>query len=326
MAMSRFQTLLAASLLTACPARGEPSPPLPSQAALVEALDNVIALDRPGQDGYATVWDGNKYVQCRHMPDGALRCEASGSLMQPSLARVLTPAKLARLGELGWTLDPHFGNYVQTFPGGRPVGMVAGEILTLLMEVYGVDPGTTGILTDWVKSERCPPRNGPKQNLAGMVSAAPAMAATAVHDCSFTPPSELLHQPAARSAQDLIDTYGARTTGEVARLRVNLLRRVHLILDTDVGYVQCAPEPVPPSIYCEAASADSWTVLASVLTPERLARLHALGFADPGRSQNYEKAYPLDTADNAAIARQLLTVLYEVYGYDGLQKLRFMTE
>lgn len=326
MAMRRVHALLTAVLLAACPARGEPAPPLPGQAALAEALESVIALDRPGQDGYATVWDGNKYVQCRHMPDHALRCEAAGSLMQPSLARVLSPAKVARLGELGWTLDPHFGNYVQTFPGGRPVGQVAGEILATLAEVYDADPGTTGVLTDWVASAPCPPRNGPKQNLAGMVSAAPAMAATAVHGCSFTPPSELLHERVARSAQDLIDTYGARTTGEVARLRVNLMRRVHLILDTDVGYVQCEPEPAPPSVYCEAASADSWTVLASVLTPERLARLHALGFADPGRSPNYEKVYPLDTTDNAAIARQLLTVLYEVYGYDGLQKLRFMTE
>ena len=298
----------------------------PGGAAVAEALGNIVTLERPGQDGYATVWDGNKYIQCRRETDGSLRCEAAGSLMQPSLSRVLTPDKVGRLGERGWTLDPSFGNYVQTFPRDRPLERVAEEILSTLADVYGADLATTGLLTDWVKSEPCPPRNGPKQNLAGMVSAAPAMQSVAIHACVFTPPPEFLHRQVARSAEDLIETYGARTTGEIARLRVNLIRRVHLILDTDVGYVQCAPEPAPPAIYCEAASADSWPVLSSVLTPERLTRLHALGFADPGRSPNYEKMYPLDANDNSVIARQLLTVLHDVYGYDGQRKLRFETE
>jgi hypothetical protein len=38
-----------------------------------------MTLLRPGQDGLATVWDGNKYVQCRLMADRTLRCEAAGT-------------------------------------------------------------------------------------------------------------------------------------------------------------------------------------------------------------------------------------------------------
>lgn len=68
--------------------------------------------------------------------------------MRPSLARVLSPTKVARLGELGWALDPHFGNHVRVFPGGRPVGQVAGDILTALSDVYGAEPATTAVLTD----------------------------------------------------------------------------------------------------------------------------------------------------------------------------------
>jgi hypothetical protein len=34
-----------------------------------EALQNITALVRPGRIGYATSWDGNKYIQCRRLPE-----------------------------------------------------------------------------------------------------------------------------------------------------------------------------------------------------------------------------------------------------------------
>ncbi len=49
------------------------------------AITTIPALDRPGRDNLATVWDGNKYIQCRRMSDRSLRCEAAGALMQISL-------------------------------------------------------------------------------------------------------------------------------------------------------------------------------------------------------------------------------------------------
>src|SRR4051812_20327380 len=66
-------------------------------ARIDEALQNIGSLVRVGRIGYATIWDGNKYVQCRRMPDRALRCEAAGSSMQPSLKNVLTGYRLTRL-------------------------------------------------------------------------------------------------------------------------------------------------------------------------------------------------------------------------------------
>lgn len=65
---------------------------------------------------------------------------------------------------------------------------------------------------------------------------------------------------------------------------------------------------------------------ASVLTPERVARLHDAGFADPGRAPNYWKRYAVDQVDDAGIARELLTVLHDVYGYSGLPTLKVKTE
>jgi hypothetical protein len=51
-----------------------------NQSRIEAALSNIVSLERPGQDGLALVWDGNKYVQCRRMADHSLRCEAGGVL------------------------------------------------------------------------------------------------------------------------------------------------------------------------------------------------------------------------------------------------------
>jgi hypothetical protein len=107
---------------------------------------------------------------------------------------------------------------------------------------------------------------------------------------------------------------------------VNLNRDVFAIFQTGIGYIQCHPETSPSTIYCEAQSADSWEALRSILTPERVAMLHAAGFADPGRAPNYWKKYLIDQADDQTIARELLAILREVYGYTGLPKLQIITE
>src|SRR5580704_10773835 len=99
--------------------------PRTSQSHVQAALDNITTLSRLREDGYATMWDGNKYVQCRRLPDRSLRCEAAGTLMQSSLERVLTPERVVRLTALGWRLDPSFGNYVQTFPADAASSLVA---------------------------------------------------------------------------------------------------------------------------------------------------------------------------------------------------------
>jgi hypothetical protein len=302
------------------------TPSSTSKPRIEVALQNILTLDRPGQDGFATIWDGNKYVQCGRLPDRGLRCEAAGSLMQSSLERVLVPDRLSRLGALGWRLDPSFGNYVQIFPAGVAPSLVADRILQVLAEAYDADVNNLEVESTWVARELCPPRNGPSQNLAGIVNDARSMAATAVHACSYTPKPDLGPSRPASSAAEVIDFYGTQVTGEIQRLRVNTERRVFVVFETGIGYVQCQPQTSPPSIYCEAQSAESWEALAGVLTPERVARLHAVGFADPGRGPNYWKKYAQDQVDDPTIAHELLTVLHDVYGYTGLPKLKVVTE
>ncbi len=298
------------------------APPQESQSRVQTALENIAALDRPGEDGFATMWDGNKYVQCRRMRDHAFRCEAAGTLLQPSLEHVLVPERISRLNALGWQLDPSFGNYVQIFKADVPAAQVAARILQALQEGYDADLANLEIRTDWIASQPCPPRNGYTQNLAGMINDAAAMASTAIRGCAYTPPAT----SSIRSAADLIGVYGTKATAEIQRLRINADRDVFVVFETGGGYVQCTPDASPPAIYCEAQSADSWEFLANVLTSERVARLHAAGYADPGRAPNYGRTYPLSEFDDAAIAGELLTILYDVYGYKGSPKLKFKTE
>ncbi len=300
--------------------------PAEIQARVEAALVNILKLNRPGEDGLATIWDGNKYVQCRFTRDHVLRCESAGTVLQPSLAHVLVPERVARLTALGWRFDPSFGNYVQVIPSDWPASQIAEKILQALAEGYEAELAKLEVRTDWITSQPCPPRNGPSQNLAGMINDAPAMAATAIRGCTYVPKPDLGPSTAAASAAELIDLYKARVTGEIARLRVNIDRNIFAVFGAGIGYIQCRPDSSPPSIYCEAQSADSWAALASVLTPDRVAQLHASGFTDPGRGPNYWKNYPLDQIDDAGIARELLTILHDVYGYNGVPTLKIVTE
>lgn len=132
--------------------------------------------------------------------------------------------------------------------------------------------------------------------------------------------------PSEGSAQLLIDLYGPRATAEIQRLHANLERNVFVVFDAGIGYIQCKPQTAPDAIYCEAQSAESLPALASVLTPDRLARLQGAGYAEPGGAQNFAKTYPLDKYDDAAIAGEVITLLHDAYGYNGAEQLTIKTE
>lgn len=292
------------------------------------AITTMKALDRPGQIKLATMWDGNKYIQCRQMGDQSIRCEAGGALMQPSLEHVLTPDRITRLTTRGWTLDPSFGNYVKTFPASTSANAIADEIVATLSQAYDADIPNLEVQTKTVADEPCPPRNGWTQNLAGSINDAKSMARFAVHACAYKPAND---EPAHKlgpgsTAADLIALYGPTVTVEIQRLRLNIHRRVFVAFDTGLGYAQCESQTEPDGFYCETQSADSWPVLAAVLTPERIARLHAAGYADPGRAPNYSKTYLADKITDAQLAAELLTLLHDVYGYYGATKLEVHTE
>ncbi len=290
------------------------------------AITTIRILDRPGRDNLATAWDGNKYVQCRRMGDRSLRCEAAGTVMQVSLEHVLTPERIGRLAAMGWMLDPSFGNYVQIFRPDASAKEIADKLVAALSQGYDADIQNLEVETKSIASQPCPPRNGPSQNLAGMINDEPSMAATAVHACAYKAKND---EPKRKlgpgsTVADLIEVYGPSVRAEIQRLRVNMNRRVFVIFDAGLGYVQCQPQTKPDGFYCEAQSADSWPALAAVLTPERIARLHAIGFADPGRAPNYSKTYL--AVDDTALATEVLTLLHDVYGYYGANKLKVMTE
>lgn len=289
-----------------------------------EALQNITSLVRTGKVGYATFWDGNKYIQCRRLPNGELRCEAAGSAMQPTLKRVLIPERLSRLAALGWVLNPNFGNYVRTFAADVPTQRIAEHILQTLHEAYDANVPGLEVQTTWVADVPCPPRAGPTQNLAGSVNDAPSMRLTAVRACFYTPEPDTAQ--IANSAAELIGIYGTRVAAEIQRLRLNSNRRVYVSFNAGIGYIQCAPETAPSAIYCEAQSTESWPALAAVLTPERVARLRNAGYADPGRAPNYSRSYAPDRFNDTAVAREILTILYDVYGYFGASPLKFKTE
>ena len=332
--MGALQKRLGGFLLFACMTVGsvsaQPVPPAsppggssrPPAARVDDALQNITNLVRAGRVGYATVWDGNKYVQCRRQTDRSMRCEAAGTAMQPSLRAVLTGARLDKLASLGWRLDPSFGNYVRTFPAETPSGHIAEQIVRTLSDAYGADTAKLEINTAWVTDMPCPPRNGPTQNLAGIVDDAPSMLPTAVLTCSYTPPPEPTQK--ATSAAELITIYGARVTAELQRLRINANAspRPVAIFNVGIGYIQCMPETPEPALYCEAQSEESWPALTAIITPERLARLHAVGYADPGRAPNYSKSYPFEKYSDAVTANEILTLLFDIYGYNGMQQMK----
>ena len=290
-----------------------------------EALQNITALVRPGKVGYATFWDGNKFIQCRRLLDRQTRCEAAGSTMQPSLKSILTGERLTRLTTLGWTLDPSFGNYTRTFPADAPTARVATEILRTLVDAYGANEAGLELQTAWVLDIPCPPRVGPSQNLAGSVNDARSMRAVTIHTCSFVPhagePASLTEQ----SLDGLRELYGGRIAAEIQRIRLNRNRNVYVIFDAGIGYIQCMPQ-TPPAIYCEAQSVESWAALSAVLTPERVSLLHKAGYADPGRAPNYSKTYTIGPDTDRTVADEVLTILHAVYCYTGKIALKIKTD
>lgn len=239
--------------------------------------------------------------------------------MQPSLRNVLNEGQLK---SLGWKPDASFGNYVRVFPEEQPLGEVSDAIIEVLVKGYGADPARIEMKTDWITTTICPQRNGPSQNLAGIVNDARSMKKTAITDCSYAEPQA---PPIAASAEDLWALYGSGVAAELQRLRANRESRVYVVFSAGIGYVQCSPSTRPSAIYCEAQSEESLPALSIILTPERRSALQAAGYAPPGRSENYWKFYDLSLAD-AHIARDILTILHQAYGYSGQMQLVRQTE
>ncbi len=79
-------------------------PPAASKSRFDTALQNILILERPGQDGYATFWDGNKCIQCGRTKGRGLRHEAAGTLMGEAMPKFdQTPDKPEPFGfKVSW--------------------------------------------------------------------------------------------------------------------------------------------------------------------------------------------------------------------------------
>jgi hypothetical protein len=330
MKVTMAKVAMAVALLSLATGAASPRNPM---SKLENGLRAVVRTHGRARERVVTAWNGNKYVQCRRQDGGVLRCEAAGTRLQPSLAHVLTSERIDQLTTRGWRLDPNFGAYVQTFPAGAPIGQVMSQVVQALQFGYDADISALEVKTALVPRETCPRRNGYTQNLAGMINYAPTMVAYSITDCAYTPPPEptsslLAAKTAAAPAQHVIDLYGERLADDIRWMRLagRSRRARRLVLDTGEGYVQCESNGAPRELYCEAVSADSSPDLAGRLTPDRIARLHQLGFADPGYAPNYSRTYPADNSDEHLVSAELLTLLHDVYAYDGSSALQMKTD
>jgi hypothetical protein len=302
-----------------------------ARSRMAAALRSMDAADTPAHEALALVWDGNAYIQCHRNLTHEVHCEAAGALMQSSLESVLTPERVDRLNALGWRLDSNFGNYVQDFSEDTKTQEISEVLLTSLREGYGANPADFQFQNSAVSRVACPPRDGPSQNLAGAINDAKEMAPFAVYACAYTPPPPTLipleSLPRARNTTaEVIAHYQSNIMLEIERLRAASGHTwVFTVLQTDSGYVQCESTKSIRAIDCEALSAESEPNLVGALTPARVSPLRALGYAPPGLKQNYYREYEAFESD-AAIANALLTILHDVYGYEGKTKLEVTTE
>jgi hypothetical protein len=309
-----------------CPADDGP------ELRVARALENISTLIRPGRVGYATIWDFNAYVQCRRLENGAMRCEAAGSLLQPTLANLLLRENLNVLTDRGWELEADFGNFVQVFQPDASIDSISTIIVTTLRHAYTADVDALETRTSWIKDEPHPPRNGYTQNLAGLVNDAPAMLPTSVRTVadvhaaleaaseprlSVAGNDNLPSEQASAQVQtlaELLSLFADTVAAEIQRLRINTDDYSYTVFAADIGYVQCRPGR-GDSLYCEALAPESWPDIERLVPPEHLAMLKTFGYADPGRTPNYSKLYMLDEMTDQQIAGEILKILFHVYGY-----------
>lgn len=78
--------ILLSTLIFLCELASADSPAA-SKSRFDTALQNILILERPGPDGYATFWDGNKCIQCGRTKESGSRHEAAGTLIGEAMPK-----------------------------------------------------------------------------------------------------------------------------------------------------------------------------------------------------------------------------------------------
>jgi len=316
-------------------AAAEPAQPagLPE---LEKGIEAVMVPQSAERDGVLTVSDGNLFVQClnsQYLP--AWRCDAAGFEGEPWLRHVLTAARQERLIALGFRPDKETGNFVAFLPKATPPDALEERILLVLRDAYGVRPDDITVRAEQVKSGLCHRRIKPNADLGGSILTPRwGFAKDAAKDCRTVSGADALNRddPAAVLPDvggiDLDALYVRPMTAELQRLEtVGKGHDAYVIFDATPAYVQCMHDRDGDRMYCEAASDDAvGKPVERILTPERKAKLIEAGFEPPGKVMNYRRFYPRAQYDMEAVAKALIDVLRQAYGYRGAPAMTVATE
>lgn len=306
---------------------------------IVQGIAAVILAENDKTDGILTVSESNLFVQCLRshlLPQW--RCESAGTEGQPWLHDVLTPERRAKLAALGFVPDAETGNFVSTPLKAIAPDALAGTILQVLTEIYGAVPEEIEVKAEKLRSARCHRRIkvGYDRGRA-ILTKSIGLKQNAEKGCKLTSgpheaeaadetDAETGTPPAAPPPVDVDEHYLTPMAAELDRMR-QAGPHAFVIFEAKPAYVQCQHDAEGKRMYCEAASADAvGKAVANILTPERKAKLIAAGFAPPGRVMNYSRFYPDAEYSIPLVARALLRVLRESYGYQGTPAIAVITE
>jgi hypothetical protein len=130
------------------------------------------------------------------------------------------------------------------------------------------------------------------------------------------------------TGEDLDERYLPAMTAGLRRLElIGKTEGFYVIYIAGPAYAQCQFDVDGKQFYCEASSAEAGgKPIERILTPERRAKLAEAGFEPPGRVMNYSRLYPRSQYDAAAVAKALLHVLIDSYGYQGAPEMTVKTE
>jgi hypothetical protein len=329
--------MLCASMFLSGAAMAGPRP----NAEITDGIAAVLLAENDKTDGILTVSDNNLYVQCLNshlLPQW--RCESAGLEGQPWLHHVLTPERQAKLAALGFAPDPDTGNFAALIAKTTAPDALAGTILRVLTEAYGVQPEEIDVVAEKLRAARCHRRIKAGHDRGGAIlTRAIGLKQDAEKNCKKK------SRPGEAEAADDDDDSGGDDTVPAAAPGIDIdaryltpmaaaLERVqragphaYVIFEAAPAYVQCKHDADGKRMYCEAASADAvGKQVARILTPERQAKLIAAGFAPPGRVMNYSRFYPDAEYDMPLLAKALLRILKEAYGYQGAPAMNVRTE
>jgi hypothetical protein len=310
-----------------------------TKADVVRGVAAVLLAKNDKTDGILTVSENNLYVQCLDSHFLAeWRCESAGIEGQPWLRHVLTADRQAKLAGLGFAPDPETGNFVALLPKATAPEVLAGTILQVLTEIYGAKPEEIGVRAEKLRSAHCHRRiKGGHDRGRAILTKSIGLKQDAEKNCKLKSRSD------ETEAADDNDSDEAPTPGTAADVDVDVrylapmaagLERLrtagpdaYVIFAAKPAYVQCKHDAEGKRMYCEAASADAvGKQVARVLTPDRQTKLIAAGFAPPGRVMNYSRFYPDAEYNTPLLAKALLRVLREAYGYQGTPAMTVSTE